>query len=48
VFQARITGMKQQLAHLEENRQALVEAAEAAQNLAPIIGRLEDFSDKVH
>jgi site-specific DNA recombinase len=33
---------------LEENRQTLVETAEAEQNLALIIGRLEDFSDKVH
>jgi site-specific DNA recombinase len=47
-FQPRITGMKQRLARLEENRQTLVETAEAEQNLALIIGRLEDFSDKVH
>ena len=46
-FQPRITGMKQRLARLEENRQTLVETAEAEQNLALIIGRLEDFSDKV-
>src|SRR4051812_14322291 len=40
-FQPRITGMKQRLARLEENRQTLVETAEAEQNLTLIIGRLE-------
>ncbi|MGF7212726.1 transcriptional regulator with XRE-family HTH domain [Skermanella aerolata] len=47
-FQPRIMGMKQRLARLEENRHTLVETAETEQNLALIIGRLEDFSDKVH
>ena len=47
-FQPRITGMKQRLARLEENRQTLVETAEVEKSLALIIGRLEDFSDKVH
>lgn len=47
-FEPRIGGMKQRLSRLEEERRKTAEDAEVESNLALIIGRLEDFADKVH
>ncbi len=47
-FEPRISGMKQRLFRLEEERRKAAEDAEVESNLALIIGRLEDFANKVH
>ena len=47
-FQPRIAGLKERLARMKEQRQALAEAAEAERSLALVIGRVEDFAAKVH
>ena len=47
-FQPRIAGLKERLARVKEQRQALVEAAEAERSLTLVIGRVEDFAAKVH
>jgi site-specific DNA recombinase len=47
-FQPRIAGLKERLARVKEQRQALAEAAEAERGLALVIGRVEDFAAKVH
>ena len=46
-FQPRIVGLKERLARVKEQRQALVEAAEAERSLTLVIGRVEDFAAKV-
>jgi site-specific DNA recombinase len=46
-FQPRIAGLKERLARVREQRQALVEAAEAERSLTLVIGRVEDFAAKV-
>jgi site-specific DNA recombinase len=47
-FEPRITRLRQRLAHLEEQRQALADEAALHGELQLIIGRLEDFAAKVH
>jgi len=47
-FAPRITRLRQRLARLEEQRQALAEEAALQTDLQLIIGRLEDFAAKVH
>src|SRR6266852_695533 len=47
-FEPRITGLRQRLARLEEQRQALAGEAALHGELQLIIGRLEDFAAKVH
>lgn len=47
-FEPRIGGMKQRLSRLEEERHRAAEDIEAESNLVLIIGRLEDFANKVH
>jgi site-specific DNA recombinase len=47
-FEPRITRLRQRLAHLEEQRQALAEEAARQGELQLIIGRLEDFAAKLH
>ncbi|HEY0836268.1 MAG TPA: hypothetical protein VGE72_20345 [Azospirillum sp.] len=47
-FEPRIGGMTQRLSRLEEERRKAAADAEVESNLALIIGRLEDFADKVH
>ena len=47
-FQPRIAGLKERLARMTAQRQALTEAAEAERSLALVIGRMEDFAAKVH
>jgi site-specific DNA recombinase len=47
-FEPRITRLRQRIARLEEQRQALAEAAALQTELQLIIGRLEDFATKVH
>ena len=47
-FEPRITRLRQRLAHLEEQRQALAEEAALHGELQLIIGRLEDFATKLH
>jgi site-specific DNA recombinase len=46
-FQSRIVGLKERLARVREQRQALVEAAEAERSLTLVIGRVGDFAAKV-
>src|SRR4029077_13922268 len=47
-FEPRITRLRQRLARLEEQRQALAEEAALHGELQLIIGRLEDFAAKLH
>ena len=47
-FEPRITRLRQRLARLEEQRQALADEAALQAELQLIIGRLEDFAAKVH
>jgi site-specific DNA recombinase len=47
-FEPRITGLRQRLARLEEQRQTLADEAALQGELQVIIGRLEDFAAKVH
>jgi site-specific DNA recombinase len=47
-FEPRITRLRQRLARLEEQRQALAEEATLQGELQLIIGRLEDFAAKLH
>src|SRR5262249_53195839 len=47
-FEPRITRLRQRLARLEEQRQALAEEAALHGELQLIIGRLEDFAIKLH
>jgi site-specific DNA recombinase len=47
-FEPRITGLRQRLARLEGQRQALADEAALHGELQLIIGRLEDFATKLH
>ena len=47
-FQPRIAGLRERLARVEEQRRALLEAAEAERGLSLVIGRVEDLAAKVH
>jgi site-specific DNA recombinase len=47
-FEPRITRLRQRLARLEEQRQALADEAALQTELQLIIGRLEEFAAKVH
>jgi site-specific DNA recombinase len=47
-FEPRITRLRQRLARLEEQRQALADEAALHGELQLIIGRLEDFAAKLH
>jgi site-specific DNA recombinase len=47
-FEPRMTRLRQRLARLEEQRQALAEEAALHGELQLIIGRLEDFAAKLH
>jgi site-specific DNA recombinase len=47
-FEPRIGGLRQRLSHLEAERQKIAADAEVERDLALIVGRLEDFADKVH
>src|SRR5262249_16430563 len=47
-FEPRITRLRQRLARLEAQRQALAEEAAVHGELQLIIGRLEDFAAKLH
>jgi site-specific DNA recombinase len=47
-FEPRLTRLRQRLARLEEQRQALAEEAALHGELQLIIGRLEDFATKLH
>src|SRR5215471_2828658 len=47
-FEPRITRLRQRLARVEEQRQALADEAALAGELQLIIGRLEDFVAKLH
>src|SRR5215468_10363482 len=47
-FEPRITRLRQRLARLEEQRQALADEAAVQGALQLIIGRLEDFAAKLH
>jgi site-specific DNA recombinase len=47
-FEPRITRLRQRLARLEEQRQALADEAALQGELQLIIGRLEDFAAKLH
>jgi site-specific DNA recombinase len=47
-FEPRITRLRQRLARLEEQRQALADEAAVQGELQLIIGRLEDFAAKLH
>jgi site-specific DNA recombinase len=47
-FEPRITRLRQHLARLEEQRQALADEATLHGELQLIIGRLEDFAAKLH
>jgi site-specific DNA recombinase len=47
-FEPRITRLRQRLARVEEQRQALADEAALQGELQLIIGRLEDFATKLH
>jgi site-specific DNA recombinase len=47
-FEPRVTRLRQRLARLEEQRQALADEAAMQGELQLIIGRLEDFAAKLH
>jgi site-specific DNA recombinase len=47
-FEPRILRLRQRLAHLDEQRQQLMDEAALHTELQLIIGRLEDFAAKVH
>jgi site-specific DNA recombinase len=47
-FEPRVTRLRQRLARVEEQRQALAEEAALHGELQLIIGRLEDFATKLH
>jgi site-specific DNA recombinase len=47
-FEPRLTRLRQRLARLEEQRQALADEAALHRELQLIIGRLEDFAAKLH
>src|SRR5262249_31071606 len=47
-FEPRVTRLRQRLARLEEQRQALADEAAVQGELQLIIGRLEDFAAKLH
>ena len=47
-FEPRMTRLRQRLARLEEQRQALADEAALDGELQVIIGRLEDFAAKLH
>src|SRR5215469_2964761 len=47
-FEPRLTRLRQRLARVEEQRQALAEEAALQGELQLIIGRLEDFAAKLH
>lgn len=47
-FQPRISGLKERLARVQEQRQALIEVAEAERSLTLVVGRVEDFAAKIH
>jgi site-specific DNA recombinase len=47
-FEPRVTRLRQRLARLEEQRQALADEAAMQGELQLIIGRLEDFASKLH
>ena len=47
-FQPRISGLKERLARVQEQRQALIEMAEAERSLTLVVGRVEDFATKIH
>ena len=46
-FEPRISGLKARAARLEEQRQIVLETAQAEHDLSLLIGRLEDFAAKV-
>ena len=43
-FQPRITGLRQRRLHLQEQRQALLDAADAERSLVLVIGHVEEFA----
>jgi site-specific DNA recombinase len=47
-FEPRVTRLRQRLARVEEQRQALADEAAVQGELQLIIGRLEDFATKLH
>jgi site-specific DNA recombinase len=47
-FEPRVTRLRQRLARVEEQRQALADEAAVHGDLRLIIGRLEDFAAKLH
>jgi site-specific DNA recombinase len=47
-FEPRVGGMRERLAQLEGERERLVADAEIERSLALVIGRVEDFADRVH
>lgn len=47
-FEPRIDGMRQRLAHLEADRQRRLADAETEQNLTLLVGRLDEFVERVH
>ena len=46
-FEPRIEGMRRRLAQLEADRQRLLEDAETERNLMLLVGRLDNFAEKV-
>ena len=47
-FEPRIDGMRRRLAHLEADRQRQLADAETEQNLTLLVGRLDEFVERVH
>ena len=46
-FEPRIDGMRRRLAQLEADRQRLLEDAETERSLTPLLGRLDEFAERV-
>ena len=47
-FEPRMDGMRRRLAHVETERQRLLADAEAERDLTLLVGRLNEFAEKVH
>ena len=47
-FEPRVEGMRRRLSHSEKERQTMVANAEAERDLTLLVGRLNDFAEKVH
>jgi site-specific DNA recombinase len=47
-FEPRVEEMRRRLSQSEKDRQTMVANAEAERDLTLLVGRLEEFAEKVH